>query len=77
MADETKITLKIGIIASGIATLILFVFGCLWDHQSKITVLGVNQSHIMKRMDKIDDIADVVSQIRNDQLRRERLEKKR
>jgi len=68
MADETKITLKMGVIASFIGALVMFVMGCLYSHQTDITILKTNYLHVTAQLDKIEQ---TVTEIRNDQRRRE------
>ena len=72
MADETKITLKMGAIASCIGALVMFVMGCLYSHQTDITILKTNYIHVTSKLDKIEQ---TVIEIRNDQIRREMKEK--
>ena len=72
MADETKITLKMGVIASFIGALVMFVMGCLYSHQTDITILKTNYLHVTSKLDKIEQ---TVVEIRNDQIRREMKEK--
>ena len=66
MADETKITLKMGVIAAGIASLIVMVMGCLWNYHGRLTVLETNYSHVASTLTKMDNTLD---EIRNDQIR--------
>ena len=68
MADETKITLKMGAIASCIGALVMFAMGCLYSHQTDITVLKTNYLHVTSKLDRIEN---TVVEIRNDQIRRE------
>jgi len=72
MADETKITLKMGAIASCIGALVMFVMGCLYSHQTDITILKTNYLHVTSKLDKIEQ---TVTEIRNDQIRRQMKEK--
>ena len=72
MADETKITLKMGAIASCIGALVMFIMGCLYSHQTDITILKTNYIHVTSQLDKIEQ---TVMEIRNDQIRREMKEK--
>ena len=72
MADETKITLKMGAIASFIGALVMFVMGCLYSHQTDITILKTNYIHVTSKLDKIEQ---TVVEIRNDQIRRQMKEK--
>ena len=66
MADETKITLKMGVIAAGIASLIVMVMGCLWNYHGRLTVLETNYSHVASTLTKMSGTLD---EIRNDQIR--------
>lgn len=68
MADETKITLKMGAIASLVGGLVMFIMGCLYSHQTDITVLKTNYLHVTSKLDRIEI---TVNEIRQDQLRRE------
>ncbi len=74
MVEETKITLKLGIIASLVGGLVMFIMTCLWNHQTDITILKADYKHVFK---KLDTIENTVMEIRNDQLRREIREKKK
>jgi cell division protein FtsB len=60
MAEETKFTLKIGIIASFVAALVVFMLSCLWDHNGKISTLQANQTVVIKNMDKMDIAIDKI-----------------
>ena len=66
MADETKITLKMGVIAAGIASLVVIVMTCLWNYHGRLTVLETNYSHVATTLMKMDSTLD---EIRNDQIR--------
>ena len=72
MADETKITLKMGVIAAGIASLIVMVMGCLWNYHGRLTILETNYSHVASTLTKIDNTVD---EIRNDQIRLKGMER--
>lgn len=67
MADETKITIKMGVIAAGIASLIVMVMGCLWNYHGRLTVLETNYSHVAMTLQRIDN---TVIEIRDDQIKR-------
>lgn len=67
MADETKITLKMGVIAAGIASLIVMVMGCLWNYHGRLTVLETNYNHVAMTLQRIDN---TVIEIRDDQIKR-------
>jgi hypothetical protein len=53
-ADETKVTLKVGIIAAGVAALVMFMLNVLWVHNGDINILKTNQVAVMKNLDKVD-----------------------
>jgi hypothetical protein len=53
-ADETKVTLKVGIIAAGVAALVMFMLNVLWVHNGDINILKTNQIAVMKNLDKVD-----------------------
>jgi hypothetical protein len=74
VADETKITLKMGVIAAGIASLVVIVMTCLWNYHGRLTVLETNYSHVATTLTKIDTTVD---EIRNDQIRLKGMEKGR
>lgn len=73
MADETKITLKVGVIAGGIAALVVMVMSCLWNYHGRLSVLETNYSHVATTLTKIDN---TVWEIRNDQIKRQMYEKR-
>jgi hypothetical protein len=73
MAEETRVTLKMGCIAAGIASLIVMVMGCLWNYHGRLTILETNYSHVASTLAKIDTTVD---EIRSDQIRLQRNEKK-
>jgi hypothetical protein len=54
MAEESKVTLKVGLIAAGAAALIMFMLNTLWVHNGQINVLQTNQIMVMKNLDKVD-----------------------
>jgi hypothetical protein len=60
MAEETKFTLKIGVIASFIAALVVFMLSCLWQHNGDISRLQTNQTMVMKNMEKMDAAVDQI-----------------
>jgi len=66
MAEETKITLKMGLIASAAAALIVMVMSCLWNYHGRLTVLETNYNHVASTLTKMDGKLD---EIRNDQIR--------
>lgn len=67
MADESKVTLKMGGIAAGIASLIVMVMGCLWNYHGRLTVLETNYNHVAATLQRIDS---TVAEIRDDQIKR-------
>jgi len=67
MADETKITIKMGVIAAGVASLIVMVMGCLWNYHGRLTVLETNYNHVAMTLQRIDN---TVIEIRDDQIKR-------
>lgn len=73
MADETKITLKMGIIASLVGGIVMFIMGCLWNHQTDITILKTDYHHVFKKLDSIETLTQ---QIRDDQVRKEITDKR-
>jgi hypothetical protein len=52
--DETKVTLKVGVIASIVAALVIFILNTLWVHNGDITALKTNQVANMKNIEKVD-----------------------
>ena len=74
MADETKITLKMGLIASLVGSLVMFVMGCLWNYHGRLTILETDYKHVYIKLDRIET---TVEAIRGDQVRREMLEKQK
>lgn len=68
MADETKITLKVGVIAGGIASLIVMIMTCLWNYHGRITTIEANYTHVATTLNKIEN---TVWEIRNDQIKRQ------
>ena len=69
MADqETKLTLKVGVIASFVAAFVVFILQALWGHQTDITTLKANQVHVMDTLVKVEMIPAELSRI-NEQLR--------
>lgn len=72
MAEETKITLKMGLIASGVAALIVMVMTCLWNYHGRLTVLETNYNHVASTLTKMDNTLD---DIRNDQIRLKGMER--
>ena len=71
LAEETKVTMKVGIIASGISGLIIFVMGTLFVHQTDIATLKITAAN---NISNIAEVKTLLQEIRNDQIRRERKE---
>lgn len=67
MAEETKITLKMGLIASGVAALIVMMLSAMWSYHGRITVLETNYTHVSS---SLTDIKDTLKDIRNDQIKK-------
>lgn len=78
MADETKITMKMGVIAAGIASLIVMVMGCLWNYHGRLTILETNYSHVAQTLNRMDNNLSImggkIEEIRGDQIRRQKKE---
>lgn len=53
VSDETKITLKMGIIASIVASVLIFILTSLWVHQTDITLLKTNQGHVLSTLQEL------------------------
>jgi hypothetical protein len=60
MSDETKVTMKIGVIAAGVASLIVFVLSVLWAHNGDISMLKANQQIVMQSIVKLDAAVDKI-----------------
>lgn len=69
MADETKITLKMGLIASAVAALIVMFGGALWNQQGRIVVLETNYNHVCSTM---TEMKDMLQDIRAEQIKQYR-----
>ena len=55
-----------GVIAAGIASLVVMVMTCLWNYHGRLTVLHTNYSHVASTLTKVGNTLD---EIRNDQIR--------
>jgi hypothetical protein len=73
MAEETKITLKMGLIASGVAALVVMMVAAMWNYHGRITVLETNYTHVSSTL---TDIKETLKDIRADQIRREKQERR-
>jgi uncharacterized membrane protein len=62
MAEETKVTLKVGVIAAGVATFLIFMLNTIWGHETRITTLSTNQASVMLRMEKVECAIDKIPQ---------------
>lgn len=62
MADETKFTIKVGAIIGLVSSLIIFIMTCLWNHQTKITVLEADYKHVYKKLDTIENLVFEIHQ---------------
>ena len=56
MAEESKLTLKVGVIASFIAAVMIFILQSLWAHQTDISMLKTNQEVLLKTNEKLADV---------------------
>jgi hypothetical protein len=61
--EESKFTLKIGVIASFIAALVVFILSTLWGHNTAISRLDTNQAAVMKTLEKMDTIPEKLASI--------------
>ena len=75
MAQETKVTLGMGVIATLVSALMIFVLGCLWNQHGRITVVEAQQLGISEKLSKVDSKLDkmepILWEVRQDQIRRE------
>ena len=53
MAEETKLTRKVGAVVSFVAAFIVFTLTALWGHQTDITILKTNQLIVLKTIDSL------------------------
>lgn len=67
MAEETKFTLKIGLIASLVAGIIAFFGTTLFNHHGRLTALEINYGHTTATLQRMEKTLD---DIRADQMRR-------
>jgi hypothetical protein len=68
VADETKLTIKVGLLASFVAAFVIFILQALWGHQTEITTIKTNQLHVMNTMVKMETIPAELARI-NEQMR--------
>ncbi len=67
MAEETKITLKMGVIASAVASFVIFLMGTLWNQQTRLVMLETNYGHVCETM---NEMKQMLQEIRADQIDR-------
>ena len=60
MAEETKITLKVGIIITFISSIIIFIMSCLWSYNSRLTALETNYINLVEKLNKIDTNVETI-----------------
>jgi len=60
MAEESKITLKMGIIASAVSALIMLVGGAIWNQQSRLVVLETNYGHLCTSLNKMETMLEQI-----------------
>jgi hypothetical protein len=60
MSDESRVTVKVGIIAAGVASFIIFIFNVLWIHNGDISTLKANQTIVMQNIIKLDASVDKI-----------------
>jgi len=53
---ETHMTLKVGVIASFVAALVMFMLTALWGHQTDISILKTNQLMVLKTIDILQTV---------------------
>jgi hypothetical protein len=53
MAEESKLTIRIGVLMSCVASLIVFILGALWVHNTEISRLHTNQTAVMKNAEVV------------------------
>jgi hypothetical protein len=74
MATETRITLQMGLIASGVAALIVLIGGAIWNQQGRLVVLETNYLHLCSSLEAIktsqDKVFTKLEEIRDDQKNR-------
>ncbi len=63
MSDETKITLKMGVIASLVASFVIFFLTALWSHQTDITILKSNQMHMVQTLQDLKSVPTTLATI--------------
>jgi Tfp pilus assembly protein PilN len=60
MADESKLTFRVVLVATLVSTLVVFMLGCLFKHSADISVLQTNQMIVMKTVEKLDAAIDKI-----------------
>jgi hypothetical protein len=73
MATETRITLQMGLIASGVAALIVLIGGAIWNQQGRLVVLETNYNHLCASLSALtlgqEKTNATLQEIRLDQIR--------
>uniref|UniRef100_A0A6H1Z6V3 Uncharacterized protein n=1 Tax=viral metagenome TaxID=1070528 RepID=A0A6H1Z6V3_9ZZZZ len=64
--EETKFTLKIGVVVSIVSALVIFVLTNLWIHQTDITVLKTNQGIILQAVHELKGVPVKLMEISTD-----------
>jgi hypothetical protein len=54
VTSETKITMKVGLIAAGVSALIIFILNTLWVHSGDIVTLKTNQVTNIQNVAKME-----------------------
>lgn len=62
-AEETKFTLKIGVIVSIVSALVIFVLTNLWLHQTDITILKTNQAMVLQTLGELKIVPSKLAEI--------------
>jgi len=68
MPEESKVTLKVGILASLIAAIIVAAYGAIFNLHGRVTAVEVDNKYTFSTL---CEIKDMVNEIRTDQIRRE------
>jgi hypothetical protein len=63
MAEEQKLTLKVSIIASGVAALIVMMGGALWSHQTDIATIRANQNQFQAAIIRLQEVPERLTKI--------------
>jgi len=80
MAEETKVTLKMGLIAAAVASLLVMIGGAIWNQQGRLVVLETNYGHLCTSLNEIQTSQDktfsALMEVRDNQIRLQRMEKR-